>query len=65
MSAVYPLHLQREIDRRWIRRSEGTASVRARLKALSDVSSEAAVASEDCDAAAPSTGTSSAKLLAV
>jgi len=36
MSAVYPVHLQREIDRRWFHRS-GTAPVRAaRLKALTD-----------------------------
>jgi hypothetical protein len=36
MSAVYPVHLQREIDRRWFHRS-GTAPVRAaRLKTLTD-----------------------------
>ena len=29
MSTVYPLQLQREIDRRWLQRSEETASVRA------------------------------------
>jgi hypothetical protein len=33
MSANYPLHLQREIDRRWLRRSEETALIRARLRA--------------------------------
>jgi len=32
MSAIYPLHLQREIDRRWLQRSEETAPVRARPK---------------------------------
>jgi hypothetical protein len=29
MPTVYPLHLQREIDRRWLQRSQETASVRA------------------------------------
>ena len=53
MSAVYPLHLQREIDRRWLRRSEETASVRARLKEMRDLLREAAVAPEDCYAAGP------------
>ncbi len=28
MSTIYPLHLQREINRRWLQRSEETASVR-------------------------------------
>jgi hypothetical protein len=53
MSAIYPLHLQREIDRRWLRRSEETASARARLKEMSGFLREAAVAPEDCYAAAP------------
>ena len=30
MSAVYPVHLQKEIDRRWLQRSEEAVSVRAR-----------------------------------
>jgi hypothetical protein len=34
MSAVYALRLQREIDRRWLQRSEETAPVRARLKVM-------------------------------
>jgi len=51
MTAVYPLHLQREIDRRWLRRSEETASVRARLKGMTNFLREAAVTPEDCDMA--------------
>jgi hypothetical protein len=47
MSAVYPLHLQREIDRRWLQRSEETASIRARLKAMIAVLRDAAVTRED------------------
>ena len=50
MSAVYPLHLQREIDRRWLQRSEETASVRAGLKVI-DFLREAAVTPEDCNVA--------------
>ncbi len=46
MSAVYPLHLQREIDRRWLQRSEQTASFRARLKVMIDGLREAAVTHE-------------------
>ncbi len=46
MSAVYPLHLRREIDRRWFQRSEQTASVRARLKVMIDGLREAAVTHE-------------------
>jgi hypothetical protein len=61
MPAIYPLHLQREIDRRWLRRSEETASVRARLKGMSDFLRKAAVAPENCDAATPPTAASSAK----
>jgi len=61
MPAIYPLHLQREIDRRWLRRSEETTSVRARLKGMSDFLRKAAVAPENCDAAAPLAGASSAK----
>src|SRR6266566_4497325 len=34
MSAIYPLHLQREIDRRWFQRSEDAAPVRTRLKVV-------------------------------
>ena len=34
MPAVYPLHLQREIDRRWFALSEKTASVRAHLRSV-------------------------------
>src|SRR6266516_1660644 len=30
MSAVYPVHLQKEIDRRWLQRSEEAVSARAR-----------------------------------
>ena len=47
MSAIYPLHLQREIDRRWIQRSEQATSVRARLKAIVDVLREPAVPHHD------------------
>ncbi len=47
MSGVYPLHLRREIDRRWLRRSEETVSVRARLKVIIDGLREAAVTHED------------------
>jgi hypothetical protein len=62
MHAIYPLHLQREIDRRWLRRSEETTSVRARLKGMSVLLRKAAVAPENCDTvgAAP-TRASSAK----
>src|SRR5947207_15771179 len=60
MSAIYPLHLQREIDRRWLQRSEETASVRARLKVI-DFLRGAGVTHEDCDAATPPAGASSAK----
>jgi hypothetical protein len=42
MSAVYPLHLQREIDRRWLQRSEQAASIRARLEVMIDALREAA-----------------------
>ena len=52
MFAVYPLHLQREIDRRWLQRSEETASVRAGRK-LIDFLREAAVTPKDCNAAGP------------
>jgi hypothetical protein len=52
MFAVYPLHLQREIDRRWLQRSEETASVCARLKVM-DFLREAAVTPKDCNAAEP------------
>ena len=52
MPAIYPLHLQREIDRRWLRRSEETTSARARLKGLSDFLRKAAVVPENCNAAA-------------
>jgi hypothetical protein len=41
MSAVYPLHLQREIDRRWLQRLEETTPIRARLKVMIDVLREA------------------------
>jgi hypothetical protein len=37
VSAVYPLHVQRQIDRRWFQRLEQTASVRMRLKAMLDI----------------------------
>jgi hypothetical protein len=33
MSAVYPAHLQKEIDRRWLQRSEEAVSVRVRRSA--------------------------------
>jgi len=52
MPAVYPLHLQREIDRRWLQRSEETASVRAGLKVI-DFLKEAAVTHKDCNVAGP------------
>lgn len=52
MPAVYPLHLQREIDRRWLQRSEETASVRAGLKVI-DFLREAAVTHTDCNVAGP------------
>jgi hypothetical protein len=52
MSAVYPLHLQREIDRRWLQRSEETAPIRARVKVI-DFLREAAVIPNDCNAAGP------------
>jgi hypothetical protein len=52
MAAVYPLHLQREIDRRWLQRSEETASVRAGLKVI-DFLKEAAVTHKDCNVAGP------------
>ncbi len=44
MLAVYPLHLQKEIDRRWLLRSEETVCGRARLNGLSHFLREAAVA---------------------
>ena len=46
MSAIYPLHLQREIDRRWLQLWEQTASIRARLKVMIDVLREAVVTHE-------------------
>jgi hypothetical protein len=42
VSTVYPLHVQREIDRRWLQRSEETASVRA-LKVIDFFRGAAAV----------------------
>jgi hypothetical protein len=47
MSAVYPLHLRREIDRRWLLRSDETVSVGARLKVMIDGLREAAATHED------------------
>jgi len=47
MSAVYPLHPQREIDRRWLQRLEETAPIRVRLKVMIDFLREAAVTHED------------------
>jgi hypothetical protein len=51
MFTVYPLHLQREIDRRWLQRSEETASVRA-LKAI-DFFRGDAVTHNGCNVAGP------------
>jgi hypothetical protein len=52
MSVVYPVHLQREIDRRWLQRSEESASGRMRLEVL-DLLREAAVTPQDRNAAGP------------
>jgi hypothetical protein len=46
MSAIYPLHLQREIDRRWFQRSEQATSARAPLTMV-DVLREAAALHHD------------------
>jgi hypothetical protein len=51
MSAIYPLHLQREIDRRWLQRSEETSSVRA-LKVI-DFFRGDAVTHDGCNVVGP------------
>jgi len=61
MFAVYPLHLQKEIDRRWLLRSEETVCGRARLNGLSHFLREAAVTPKNCKAAGPPGGLSSSK----
>jgi hypothetical protein len=48
MSSVYPLHLQRKIDRRWLQRLEEAASVRSRRKVIGFLR-EAAITHKDCD----------------
>ncbi len=61
MFAVYPLHLQKEIDRRWLLRSEETVCGRARLNGLSHFLREAAVTPKNCKAAGSPGGLSSSK----
>jgi len=61
MLAVYPLHLQKEIDRRWLLRSEETVCRRARLNGLSHFLREAAVTPKNCKAAGAPRGLSSSK----
>jgi len=56
--SVYPLELQRKIDRRWFHRSEETVYLRTHPKGLSDFSRESA---EDSNTRSPPTPASSAK----
>ncbi len=47
MSVIYPLHLQRKIDRRWFQRAEQATSARVRRRAMIDVLRETAVLHHD------------------
>ena len=57
--SVYPLELQRKIDRRWFHRSEETVSLRRHPKSLGDFSK--GESAEDSNTRSPPTLASSAK----
>jgi hypothetical protein len=61
MSIAYPLDLQREVNRRWLQRSEEILRGRAHLNGSSHFLRQAAVVPKKCNVAGPPVGASSSK----